>query len=71
MPGGVEEMPAIMEKIIQRWQSDEVLGYMNQLLRDNRGGTRIGFALPVVSDLLFLVELKEVANKIDSEGEAE
>lgn len=69
MPGALEEMPAIMEKIIQRWQSDEVLGYMNQLLRDNRGGTRIGFALPVVSDLLFLVELKEVANKIESENE--
>lgn len=69
MPGGVEEMPAIMEKIIQRWQSDDVLGYMNQLLRDNRGGTRIGFTLPVVSDLLFLVELKEVANKIDGENE--
>ena len=42
---------------------------MNQLLRDNRGGTRIGLTLPVVSDLLFLVELKEVDNKIDSEKE--
>jgi pilus assembly protein FimV len=69
MPGGVEEMPAIMERIIQRWQGEEVLGYMNQLLRDNRGGTRIGLALPVVSDLLFLVELKEVASKIESENE--
>jgi len=69
MPGGVEEMPAIMERIIQRWQGDDVLGYMNQLLRDNRGGTRIGLTLPVVSDLLFLVELKEVAKKIEGENE--
>jgi hypothetical protein len=43
---------------------------MNQLLRDNRGGTRLGFSLPVISDILFLVELKEVSNKIESESAA-
>jgi hypothetical protein len=66
-PEGVEGMPAIMEQIHMRWQTDDVIGYMNQLLRDNRGGTRIGFSLSVVSDILFLIDLKEVARS--SEGE--
>ena len=67
MVDGVEGMPAIMEQIHMRWQADDVIDYMNQLLRDNRGGTRIGFSLSVVSDILFLIDLKEIART--SEGE--
>ena len=65
---GVEGMPAIMEQVLMRWTEGDVISYLNQLLRDNRGGTRIGFPLSVVSDILFLIDLKEVANK--TEGEA-
>jgi hypothetical protein len=65
---GIEGMPAIMEQVVMRWNDGSVIDYMNQLLRDNRGGTRLGFSLPVISDILFLVELKEVSNKIESES---
>ncbi len=65
---GIEGMPAITEQVLMRWNDGSVIEYMNQLLRDNRGGTRLGFSLPVISDILFLVELKEVSNKIESES---
>jgi hypothetical protein len=65
---GIEGMPAITEQVVMRWNDGSVIDYMNQLLRDNRGGTRLGFSLPVISDILFLVELKEVSNKIESES---
>lgn len=64
---GIEGMPAITEQVLMRWNDGSVIEYMNQLLRDNRGGTRLGFSLPVISDILFLVELKEVSKKIESE----
>ncbi len=67
---GIEDMPAILEQVLLRWPANDVVAWLNQLLRDNRGGTRIGFALPVVSDILFLIELKEVSIKIESESES-
>ncbi len=65
---GIEGMPAITEQVLMRWNDGSAIDYLNQLLRDNRGGTRLGFSLPVISDILFLVELKEVSNKIESES---
>jgi len=65
---GIEGMPAITEQVLMRWNDGSVIEYMNQLLRDNRGGTRLGFSSPVISDILFLIELKEVSNKIESES---
>ena len=41
--------------VVDLWASGDVIGfYLYQLLRDNRGGQRQGFALPVVDDILFL-----------------
>ena len=65
---GIEGMPAITEQVLMRWHDGSVIEYTNQLLRDNRGGTRLGFSLPVISDILFLVELKELSNNIESES---
>jgi len=39
-------------------------------LRDNRGGTRIGFSLPVINDILFLIDLKEIARASEEEPAA-
>lgn len=64
---GLESMSAIVEQLLIRWPAGDVVEYLKQLLRDNRGGTRLGFSLSVVDDILFLIELKEISNKIDSE----
>jgi len=67
---GIEGMPAITEQVLARWPAGDVIEYLNQLLRDNRGGTRLGFSLSVVSDILFLIELKEISNKMESDAKA-
>ena len=68
-PEGIESMPTILEQVIQHWNTPDILPFLDRLLRDNRGGTRIGFALPVVADILFLMEVKEITNKMESETE--
>lgn len=65
---GVESMAWIMEQVMMRWPTGDVIDYLDQLLRDNRGGTRTGFTLSVVNDILFLIDLKEISNKIESEA---
>lgn len=64
-PQCLEDMPRIMNMVVELWPSSDVVGFLYQLLRDNRGGQRVGFALPVVEEILFLVELKETANRIE------
>jgi hypothetical protein len=62
----LEDMPRLVNTIVSLWNSGDVVGYMYQLLRDNRGGQRVGFTLPVVEDVLFLIELKETANRMEN-----
>jgi hypothetical protein len=64
-PQSLEELPRLMSTIVDLWNSGDVVGYLYQLLRDNRGGQRQGFSLPVVEDVLFLIELKETANRME------
>jgi hypothetical protein len=63
-PESLEDMPRIVSMVCELWPTGDVVGYLYQLLRDNRGGKRLGFALPVVEEILFLVELKETSNRI-------
>lgn len=74
LPGGrpqsLEDMSRIINQIIDLWPAGDVVGYMYQLLRDNRGGQRLGFALPVVEEILFLIELKETARRFDEQGQS-
>lgn len=65
-PQSLEDLPRLVNTIVDLWNSGDVVGYMYQLLRDNRGGQRTGFALPVVEDVLFLIELKETANRMET-----
>lgn len=53
----LEEMPRICEQIVSRWGREGCLDYLHQLLRDNRGGQRSGFSLPVVQEILLLIEI--------------
>jgi pilus assembly protein FimV len=64
-PRSLEDLPRLMNTIVDLWGAGDVVGYLYQLLRDNRGGQRTGFALPVVEDVLFLIELKETANRME------
>ena len=61
----LEDLPRITQQIVDLWRDGDVVGYMQQLLRDNREGKRAGFPLQVVADMLFLVELKETLVKTE------
>ncbi|HXE37325.1 MAG TPA: hypothetical protein VN639_02535 [Azonexus sp.] len=63
-PESLEDMPRIAGMVCELWPDGDVVGYLYQLLRDNRGGKRVGFSLPVVDEILFLIELKETSNRI-------
>lgn len=65
-PQSLEDLPRLMSAVVNLWNMDDVVGYLYQLLRDNRGGQRLGFAMPVVEDILFLIELKETANRMEN-----
>jgi pilus assembly protein FimV len=69
-PGGpkpqtIEDMPRVMQQIVDWWPERHAPENLHQLLRDNGGGKRLGFALPVVEEILFLIGLKEMVNKMD------
>jgi predicted negative regulator of RcsB-dependent stress response len=65
LPQSIEDMPRIISTVCNLWAEGDIVSYLQQLLRDNRGGKRAGFTLPVVEEILFLVELKECANRLD------
>lgn len=69
-PESLEELPRLMEAVCSQWATGDVVGYLYQLLRDNRGGQRTGFALAIVEDILFLIELKETSNRMERESAA-
>ena len=64
----LEDMPRVLDLVVALWPEEEVLSYIHQLLRDNRGGKRVGFPLPVVEELLFLIELKEIVLRMEAVG---
>jgi predicted negative regulator of RcsB-dependent stress response len=61
----MEDLVWIVDRVTELWADGDVIGYLQRLLRDNREGKRAGFALQVVADMLFLVELKEIVLKSD------
>ena len=67
-PQSLEELPRILDNIQAQWQESGVLDYLHQLLRDNRGGQRQGFSLPVVEELVFLIEVREMRERIEQGG---
>ena len=53
----LELLPHIRDQIDAMWGSPECLIYLQKLLHDNRDGQRTGFALPVVKEILLLIDL--------------
>jgi hypothetical protein len=66
-PESLEELPRLLGMVVELWPAGDVVGYLYQLLRDNRGGKRIGFSLPLVEEILFLIELKETSSRMEKE----
>jgi len=65
-----EDFPHLVANCCAFWQTDEIVGYLESLLVDDREGERIGFDLPVYRDILFLLSIcneikrqKSITNK--------
>ncbi|WP_374486619.1 FimV family protein [Zoogloea sp.] len=54
-PDSVEQMGHVTQQLQELWGTQEAQVYIHQLLRDNRNGTRQGFPLSVVEELLLLL----------------
>lgn len=64
----VEDLPRLMSQIVEGWDTDVLVRYLDHLLRDNRSGDRAGFPIPVVEDILFLIELKKTIKRMEQES---
>lgn len=64
----LELVPHVRDQIDALWGKPECFEYLQKLLHDNRDGQRIGFTLPVVKEILLLIELM-VAEKAAADKE--
>ncbi len=58
-PDSLEKMPHLVKSVQELWGSRECQAYLRKLLRDNRDGTRQGFPLNVIDDILCLSAVLE------------
>jgi pilus assembly protein FimV len=59
MPDSLEQLPHIVEQLTQLWGTRECQGFLYKLLRDNRDGTRQGFPLSMIDEILLLLSVLE------------
>lgn len=53
----IEDIPHLRTMISSLWGTPECYVYLEHLLRDNRGGQREGLPLPVIQEVVFLMQL--------------
>lgn len=58
-PESLENMPHIAKKLSDTWGKRECQAYLHELLRDNRQGTRQGFPLAIIDEILLLLAILE------------
>jgi pilus assembly protein FimV len=58
-PDSLELLPHIRQRLIETWGTRDCQVYLHSLLRDNREGTRQGFALAIVDEILGLLAILE------------
>ena len=63
----VDDMPHLMGKICDLWNSTEIVPFLQSLLVDDREGQRVGFELSVYKDLLMLIA---IANEVQHGDDA-
>ena len=56
---GLEAFPHLVTRIERDWGSVEARKFLEELLYDNRGGSRLGFSLAAYRDILLLLQVHE------------
>ena len=60
-----EDFPHMVANCCALWSTNDIGGYLESLLVDNREGDRLGFDLPVYRDILFLLTLSNEVRRFD------
>lgn len=60
-PESLEHMPHVQAQLCRLWGTRECQAWLHQLLRDNRQGTRQGFPLAIVDEILLLLAILEAS----------
>lgn len=55
----LEDYPHVVARLTEIWPGPQALEYLNQLLKDTRNGTRAGFPVAVLNEILMLVAVLE------------
>ncbi len=55
----IEQMPHVVKTLTELWGTPECQAYLEKLLRDNRDGTREGFPLSAIDEILVLAAILE------------
>lgn len=63
----IEQLGHICSRLVEVWGTPECHAYLHQLLRDNRGGERNGFPLPMVEEILFLIDMLDTLKRMARE----
>ena len=53
----ISDVAQLKEKIIELWETDGILPYLEGLLLDDRQGSRMGFTLSIFHEIMFLINL--------------
>jgi len=65
-PAGIELYPHVVERIVTQWGSRACRDYLGNLLIDNRGGSRSGFGIHALSDILLLADILDAVDSATS-----
>lgn len=60
----LEDYPHIIAHIMQCWGEQEAMGYLDELVHDNRAGERNGFPLEVIEQLVLLMRILEDGHEL-------
>ncbi|MCS6996930.1 MAG: hypothetical protein NZ533_08270 [Casimicrobiaceae bacterium] len=62
---GLEAFPHLIARISRDWGTQRARELLDELLYDNRGGSRLGFSLAAYRDILLLVQIHDlIANQL-------
>lgn len=61
----LEDYPHLVRRITASWGSEICLDYLDSLLQDNRNGTRKGFPIQVLGEILMLISVMEARREAE------
>lgn len=70
-PKTLADFPHIVDTVLNLWEGDEIVPYLDKLMKDDREGSRQGFDLPVYRDIIRLLTLAKDTSKSRKREDAE